>query len=112
MKPVGQLDEDDANVLGHRQRHFLKILCLPELNRVEFDVGQLADAIHQLRDFLSKLGADILFVDARIFNHVVEECCHQALRVHMHARKNAGNGQRMRDIGLATPPGLAIVGLL
>ena len=42
-------------------------------------MGQLADAIHQLRDFLSKLGADILFVDARIFNHVVEECRHQAL---------------------------------
>ena len=24
------------------------------------------------------------------------------MRVHVHARKNAGNGQRMRDIGLAT----------
>ena len=112
MKPVGQLDEDDANVLGHRQRHFLKILCLPELNRVEFDVGQLADAIHQIRDFHSKLGTDIQYVDALDLDHIVEECRHQALCVHMHSRKDAGDGQRMRHIGFATASCLAIVGLL
>ena len=71
MEPVGQLDKDDADILSHRERHFLKILRLPQLDRVEFNVGQLADAIHQFRDFLSKLGTDILFVNARVLNHIV-----------------------------------------
>ena len=45
MKPVGNLDEDDTDVLTHGQKHFAQILHLLLFQRAVLDPGQLCDAL-------------------------------------------------------------------
>jgi len=75
-------------------------------------MGEFADAINEFSDFFAKLRADVFLIDAGIFDDVVQKRRHQALRVHVHARKNAGHRQRVRDVRLPTAACLAVMGLL
>ena len=44
-----------------------------------------------------------------VFNHVVQQGCHQGLRVKLPGRANAGNGQRMGNVFLAAGAHLALM---
>ena len=112
MQAIREFHEDDANVFRHRQRHFLKVFGLPELHRVKLHVGQFADTIDQLRDLFAELAANVFFVDACVFDHIVQQRGHQALRVHVHASENARHRQGVSDVGFSTAPGLPVVSLL
>ncbi len=112
MQAIRQLDEDDANIFRHRQGHFLEVLGLPELHRIKFDMGELADTIDQFGDLFAELGANVLFVDACVLNHIVQQGGHQALGVHVHASENAGYRQRMGNVWFSATAGLTVMGLL
>ena len=112
MESVSQLDQNDTNIFGHRQGHFLKVFGLSLFGGVEFDMGQLTHTVHQIGDIRPKLCTNILFGDASILDDVMEQRGHEALCIHMHARQNAGHGKGMRDIRLATAPCLPVVCLL
>ena len=75
-------------------------------------MGELADTINQLRDFLAELGTNVFFVDACVLNHIVQQGGHQALGVHVHASENAGYRQRVSDVGFSATAGLTVMGLL
>ena len=47
MEPVGELDEDDADVLGHRQEHLADVLGLLLLVGQRAELGQLRDAVDE-----------------------------------------------------------------
>ena len=51
MQPVGQLDDQDADILAHRQHQLAEILRLLGAVRLQFQPGQLGDAIDQPGDF-------------------------------------------------------------
>ena len=112
MESVGQLDEDDPDILGHRQRHLLEIFSLPFCMGAEFDLGQLADTVYEVRDGVPELGVDGGLVDAGILDDIVQHRRHQALVVHVHLGENGRHGQRVCYIGLATAPKLPVMGLL
>ena len=50
VEAVGELDEDDADVLRHRDDHLPVVLGLGLLAALERDPGQLRDALDELRD--------------------------------------------------------------
>lgn len=77
----------------------------------KFDLGQLADAIHQVSHRIAKLPGDSLLADAGIFNDIVQHGRHQTLMVHMHVREDVRYRERMGNVGFATATFLAIVGL-
>jgi hypothetical protein len=51
VKPVGQLHEDDADVIHHRQEHLPEVLGLPLLARGEADGADLGHALDDVRHF-------------------------------------------------------------
>ncbi|BBM05322.1 hypothetical protein HAALTHF_10610n [Vreelandella aquamarina] len=112
MQPVGQLDDDDADIPRHRQHHLLEILRLGNGLVFEGDLRQLGDAIYQLSHRLAKLRRQSFFRDAGVFNHIMQHGGHQALMVHVHVSENISDRQRMGDVRLARAAALAIVGLL
>ena len=100
VQAVRQLDQDHADVLGHGQGHLLEVLGLGLGLGAELDLGQLADAVDQLGHGVAELGADGAFVDAGVLDDVVQHGRHQALMVHVHVGEDAGDRQRVGDVGL------------
>ena len=49
VQPVGQLDQQHADVLGHRQHQLAEVLRLPRVLRLQLDAGELGDAVDQAR---------------------------------------------------------------
>ncbi len=45
VQPVGELDQDHPDVLGHRQQQLAEILGLGSLGRGQLQLRQLGDAI-------------------------------------------------------------------
>ncbi len=88
VQPVGQLDDDHADVVDHRQQHLAVVLRLAILGRVEVDLAQLGDAVDAARHFIAEVLLDIRRGDAGVFHDVVQQPGLDADRVHAHARKD------------------------
>ena len=56
MQPVGELDENDADVARHRQQHLAEIFRLRLFLRLKLDAGDLGNAVDQTGD----VGAEFL----------------------------------------------------
>ena len=112
MKTVSELNQNDADVPRHCQRHFLKVFSLLLFRTVKIDLGELTHTIDKICDFLAKLSTNVLFSNTRVFDDVVEKRRHDALVVHVHARQHSGYRERVCDIGFASPSRLAVVRLL
>ena len=55
VEAVGELDEDDAHVLGHRHDHLPVVLGLRLLAGLELDARQLRDAVDERGDLVAEL---------------------------------------------------------
>ena len=72
METVGQFDHDNAQVFDHGHHHFAYILGLGLGTRLAVKLGQLADTVHQLGDFLAKFCGQLFTGDDSVFNDIVE----------------------------------------
>ena len=72
MEPVGELDQEDADVLAHRQDQLPEVLCLLFLVGLQLDAVELGHAVDQSGDLLAKLGLDVLDGGVRVLHRVVE----------------------------------------
>ena len=94
-------DEDDADVLDHRQHHLAEALGLrfgvaAELNLVEF-----ADAVHEQRDFAAELLFDFVQRSRRILDRIVQNRRGYRLRVQVHLGELLRDRDGMRYVGFA-----------
>ena len=112
VQAVGELDQDDADVLRHRQQHLAKIVGLRVFARLELDLVELGDAVHHVGDGLAERGFDLGLGDVGILHDIVEERCGEPLRVEPPLRKDAGYRQRMRNVRFAGLAELALMGVL
>ena len=55
VQPVGQLDDDDANVRHHRQQHLANVFRLAVFAIGELDLVDLGDAFDDVRHLLAEL---------------------------------------------------------
>ena len=97
VQPVGELDEDDPEVLGHRQDHLPVVLRLGLLAALEADARQLRDAVDELRDLVAELGLDVVERDVGVLDDVVEQRRGDRLVVQLELRTDARD--RIRDGG-------------
>ncbi len=109
VEPVGELDEDDANVLRHGNDHLAVVLRLGLLAALEADPGQLRDAFDELRHLGAEFRLDLLQVRARVLDDVVEERRCDRLLVQVQLRADPGDTQRVMDELFSGPTGLARV---
>ena len=81
MQPVGELDQDDPHIGGHRHHHLAVVLGLALVARSEGEPGQLGDAVDQARDLIAECLLDLVEACARVLDGVVQQGGAKRLRV-------------------------------
>ena len=101
VQPVGQFDEQDTNVLAHRQDELAEILGLLGAIRLQFEAGQLGHAIDEASDFSPELLGHLRQGNAGILDDIMQQSGADRGRIQPIAGQNIGHRQRMDDVGLA-----------
>ena len=101
VQPVGELDEDDAQVLRHGQQHAPEVLGLALAAAVELDLAQLRDAAHEEGDLLAELLADDLEVVPGVLDDIVEEGGGEGGVVEFEFGEEEGDGEGVGDVVVA-----------
>ena len=109
VQAVGQLDQDDADVVDHREQHLAEILRLALLARREGDRADLGDPLDQVGHLGTERLLEALGRRQRVLDDVVEQAGRQGDDVHPHVRQDAGHLQRMDQIRLARVAHLPLV---
>ena len=111
VEAVGQLDEQDADVLGHRDQHLAEVLGLSFTNRGELDAGDLGEALDQEADLLAEAALDLVGGGEGVLDGVVQQPGRDRHLVHAHLDQDARHLDRVDQVGLAGEPLLALVDL-
>ena len=109
MEAIGQLDQDDADVIDHRQKHLAEVLGLPFLARREPNGADLGHPFHDMGDLGAEELADAVDGGQRVFDDVVQQAGGDGHRVELHVRQKVRNCQRMNKIRLTRVADLAPV---
>ena len=113
VEPVGNLDENDPDVLAHGDEHFPQILHLLIFLGGVLDAGQLADPLHQVGNGGGEEPGHVGVLRRGVLNDVVKQGGLNGFRVQLQfLRHNLGHCQRMDDIGLAALALLTLVALV
>ena len=72
VEAVGELDQDDAHVLRHRDDHLPVVLRVRLLAGLEGRPGQLGDALDELGDLVAELGLELVEVGLGVLDDVQE----------------------------------------
>jgi hypothetical protein len=109
MEPVGNLDKDDSDVLGHGHKHLAQVFhLLVFLGRV-YDSGQLGYAFDNISYGLSEQLRNLLVSRDSVFNAIVKKTGDNRIFVEAHFRCNLGSGYRMSYKRRTVFSGLAFV---
>ena len=101
VQPVGDLDEDDADVLGHGHEHLAQVLHLLLFHRGILHARQLGDALNKIRHGLAEQAGDLLKTGVGVLQTVVEQSGGDGVGVEADLRHDLRHGQRVNDIRLA-----------
>ena len=101
VQAVRQLDQQHADVLGHRQHELAEILGLLGLIRLQLDPRQLGHTVDQPGDLGPKHAVNVVEGRDRILDRVVQEPGHDRGGVELHLGQNAGHLDRMGEVWVA-----------
>ena len=110
VQAVGELDEDDPDVGGHRHHHLAVVLGLGLVAGLEGQVVELGDPVHEARDLLAEGLAHLLQRGTGVLDGVVQQGRAQRLGVQAHAGADLGHADGMDDELLPGEP--ALVGVV
>ena len=110
VKAVGELDQDDPDVLGHRDHHLAVVLGLRLLPALELDPRQLGDALDELGDLLAELGTNLVDRGRCVLDDVVQQRRGERRVVEAQLGEDLGDAERMGDEILAASSLLAGMG--
>ncbi len=99
VQPVGQLDDEHPDVARHRDDHLADRLGLGR--GAVLDLVQLGDAVHQRRDVLAEIAPELGERVGGVLDGVVQQGGADRLGVHAELGQDRGDGQRVRDVGVA-----------
>ena len=107
VQPVGELDQQDADVVRHGEQELAQILRGALALALRLDLGELGDAVDQAGDVLAEQFLDLGRRRQRVLDRVVEDRGDDRLVVEMEVGEDAGHLDRMAVIGVARGAGLA-----
>jgi hypothetical protein len=102
VQPVGQLDQQDAQILAHRQEEFPQVLGRAFAFGQRLDLRQLGNAVHQPRDFGTEVVFDLVDRRQRVLDRVVQQRGDNRFQIELQLGHQAGHLDRMAEIGVAT----------
>ena len=103
VQAVGDLDEDDADVLGHGQKHLAQVLRLLVLFAGVLHARQLRDALHDVRHDRTELASDILVGEGGVLDHVMQQRRDDGILIQADIHADVGGGDAVCHIGRAVP---------
>ena len=109
VQAIGELDQDDAQILRHRQQQLAEAFCLTLGPAHALDLADLGNAVYQLGNVLAELLRDFIFGYTGIFDNVMQDRCDQCCCIHAHFGEDARDRQRVKNVGLA---GFALLALV
>ena len=110
VKTVAELDDQDSDVLGHRDDHLAHRLGLGGLPVLE--LVELGDAVDEQADLIAEVGAQALQGVVGVLHGVVQDGCRQGLGRHPQLGEDSRHCHRVGDVGLPGLASLAGVSLL
>ena len=111
VEPVGELDQQDADVVRHGEQELAQILGGALILALRLDLGELGDAVDEPGDVLAEQLLDLGRGRQRVLDRVVEDGGDDRLVVEMEVGEDAGDLDRMAVIGVARGAGLRAVRL-
>jgi hypothetical protein len=111
VEAVGELDEDDPDVRGHRDHHLAVVLRLVLVAALEGDLRELGDPVHEPHHLIPEELAHLVEAGARVLDRVVEQGRAQRLGVEAQAGADLGDLDGMGDEVLSRAPPLVGVPL-
>ena len=102
VQAVGQLDDDDADVLGHGEEHLAQVERLLLGQARHGDVRELRHAVNQLGDLGPKELGELIERGIGVFDGVMEKARAQHVNVGVEVlRQDDGDFHRVVDVRLA-----------
>ena len=96
VHPVGDFDEDDADILGHGEQHLAHILHLLVFLAGILHPGQLGHALHQIGHGGAEFFGDVVVAQGGILDNVVQQGRHDGILVQTHL---LGDFRRRHAVG-------------
>ncbi len=112
VQPVGELDEQDPDVLGHGHEQLLQRGGLLGLLGLELEPVELGDAVDDVGDLVAEVAAYVLQGDRRVLDDVVQQRGGQRHVVEAELGEDRGHRDRVADVGLARLADLAAVAVV
>ena len=112
MQAVGQLDNDNADVLAHGNEHLAEGLRLLVGERFHLDLGDLGNTVHQIGHGLAEQLGYLLFGGSGVFHRIVQKGGDERFHIHVQVGQDDGNLYRVDYERLARLALLAMVHLL
>ena len=101
MQAVGELDQQHADVVRHREHQLAEILGLLGALGEELELGELGDAVDQARDLGAEFVLDVRDGGGGVLDRVVQKRGRDGGRVELEVGEDAGDFERMGEIGIA-----------
>jgi hypothetical protein len=98
VQAVGELDQDDAGVLGNREEQLPVVLDLPLLGRVERKVADLGEAVDDFGYLFSELCLYFVDADASVLYYVVDESTGDGDRIQLQINQDLRDLDAMRYV--------------
>ena len=111
MQPVGELHQQHADVVAEREQELAQVLGGALVLRLRLDLAELGHAVDQPRDVLAEQLLDLLGSRERVLDRVVEDRGDDRLVVELQVGEDAGDLDRMAEIGVADGAHLGAVRL-
>ncbi len=109
VQPVRELDEDDPDVLGHRDEHLAQIVGLGLGKRFELDLAELGHPVDKVGDLVAEALADLVERNLGVLHDVVKQRGLQRRGVHVQLGEDESDLDGVVDERLAALAALALV---
>ena len=91
MQTICEFDQNDADIARHGEQHFAEVFCLRFMLARKLQAIQFGQPFHQLGHGFAETLRQLCFGNARIFDGVMEQRCHDGNGIHLPIREGTSN---------------------
>ena len=95
MEPVGKLDQNNSDVIHHRQEHLAEILGLPGFLGIKAKLADFGKSVDDVGDVFPEMLLDLFQRNDGVLDDVMQQSDADTTGVEPHVRQDIGDGQGM-----------------